>query len=82
MVASRLMQAGEVALWRDGVLVWCGPVGSIIADMLFDSIAVNVRGEPRLRQLVGSRADCVTVCAAIARWWDLESVVATKLPRI
>jgi len=36
---TRLMRSGEVALWRDGVVVWTGAVGAHLTDVIFDTVS-------------------------------------------
>lgn len=38
---SSLVPAGKQILWRAGVAIWCGPLGSPIEDVEFDRISVN-----------------------------------------
>ncbi len=71
VVATRLMRAGEVALWSGGRLVWRGQLGSEICDIEFDAISVSTGDHPRLQQLVdASEATSAILRAAVARWWD------------
>ena len=36
------MRAGEVALWRDGRMVWRGAVGAYVTDVAFDAVSMHV----------------------------------------
>ena len=44
--ATRLMRRGEVALWRDGAMVWAGAVGAHLTDVTFDTVS-HARGRQR-----------------------------------
>jgi hypothetical protein len=40
--ATRLMRSGEVALWRDGAMVWRGAVGAHLTGVIFDAVSLHV----------------------------------------
>jgi hypothetical protein len=67
--ATRLMRGGEVALWRNGQIVWSGNVGAALKDISFDAISIHIEDAAKL---VGP--DDVTtpqsVLQTLAEWWN------------
>jgi len=69
--ATRLMAAGEVALWNEGSIIWQGVVGSQIGAVHFDTISFSAFDCSRMQDLIGDgRITCETVRRAIAEWWN------------
>ena len=67
---TRLMRAGEVALWYRGKLVWQGNVGADVRGVTFDALAMNVHDGERLTGLLGERTLTAEVAlATLADWW-------------
>jgi hypothetical protein len=52
--AIRLMREGEVALWRNGAIVWTGTLGASVSDVAFDTVCMPV-GDNRI-MLMGAVA--------------------------
>ena len=68
---TRLMPAGEVALWRGGKMVWQGAVGRIVDGVPFDTVSLNVDDGVRFSRLIGGKSITAdVVLATIANWWD------------
>jgi hypothetical protein len=68
--ATRLMRRGEVALWREGTIVWQGNVGAILHGVTFDAVSMNVEDGERMAALTAEKAvDAESVLAALADWW-------------
>ncbi len=69
--ATRLMAAGEVALWNEGSIIWQGVVGSHIGAVPFDAISFSAFDSTRMNDLIGDgRITCEIVRRAIAEWWN------------
>ena len=67
--ATRLMRAGEVALWRGGRMVWRGPVGAYLTDVAFDAVSMHVDDRALLAARVSVPVTSEDVLAALAEWW-------------
>jgi hypothetical protein len=67
--ATRLMRAGEVALWRDGAMVWTGAVGTYLTDIAFDTVSLHVDDSAVMAARLTRPATAIDVLAALAEWW-------------
>ncbi len=68
--ATRLMAAGEFALWHDGRIVWRGNVGACIGRVAFDAVSFAASDFSRMKDLIGDQEASPDVLrAAIAGWW-------------
>ena len=67
--ATRLMRAGEVVLWRNGMMVWKGAVGAYVSNIAFDAISMHVEDSALMADRVSSQAPADEVLAALANWW-------------
>ena len=67
--ATRLMRSGEVALWRDGVMVWTGAVGAHLTDVSFDTVSLHVDDSAVMAARVSRQATAEEVLAVLAGWW-------------
>lgn len=70
--STRLMREGEVALWREGTIVWKGCVGARVAEQDFDAVSMNVNDAERLAEiniLLSTKED---VLEALAEWWSFD----------
>ena len=63
------MRAGEVALWRDGRMVWVGLVGAHLTEVAFDSVAMHVDTSALLAARLSAPVTAEGVLAALAEWW-------------
>jgi hypothetical protein len=68
--ATRLMRAGEVALWSDGVIVWSGRVGAHVSGIDFDTISMHVDDSAQMTARLSKPAQAEEVLAALAGWWS------------
>ena len=67
--STRLMREGEVALWREGSIVWTGSVGSRIPGQDFDAMLLNVSDAERLAAIPEVQLTKEALLAALASWW-------------
>jgi hypothetical protein len=64
------MRSGEVALWREGKIVWLGSVGSDVRDITFDAVSLSTDDSLRITASIGEGAiTAETIRATLADWW-------------
>lgn len=71
--ATRLMRTGEVALWRHGVMVWSGAVGTLLSGVNFDTVCLHIEDSTTMAARLPKRASAEEVLAALAEWWAEEA---------
>ena len=63
------MRTGEVALWRDGAIVWSGKIGTQLSGVSFDTVCLHVEDSTQMAARLPRQASAEEVLAALAEWW-------------
>ena len=63
------MRVGEVALWRDGRMVWVGLLGAHLTEVAFDTVSMHVDDSALLAARLSAPVTTESVLAALAEWW-------------
>jgi hypothetical protein len=50
-----LMDRGMCALWRNGRVIWAGPINAPFEDVSFDSITVSIEDYARMKAMLECR---------------------------